>query len=208
MPIKINGFEVPNEAISREAERLFEEVRKNMPWLDETAARFQSEDLAKDRIIEHRLLFEESQRSIPELTTAELETEFAQITKAHGGEKKFLEKFKLQANQIPRVKAEIQQDVRMNTLIRQLNEQVVQPTEEDIQNYYDSHTKQFTGKDQYKAAHIVLHTNQGQDPVAAKAKAEECLARLVAGTATFEELADEVSDCPGKGGDLGWFAEG
>ncbi len=61
--------------------------------------------------------------------------------------------------------------------------------------------------DEYKAAHIVYHTNNGQDPEEAKAKADDALARLQKGE-SFEKIADEESDCPGNGGNLGWFAEG
>ncbi|MEM9157808.1 MAG: peptidylprolyl isomerase [Verrucomicrobiota bacterium] len=208
MPISINGFTVPDEAIQREAERMLKEVQQNMPWLDENAARFQAEDIAKDRIIEHRLLFEEAQASIPDSTTEELNAIFEDVAKRHGGEKKFLKKYELQANQIPGVKKELEQEAKLDRLLAQLNSKVSEPTDQEIESFYHSNAKHFTSPDQYKASHIVLHTNQGQDPVEAKAKAEDCLASLESDAATFEQLADEVSDCPGKGGDLGWFPAG
>ena len=93
MSLTINGFKVGKDAILQEAQRLTEEVNQQFPWLDPIARRLQAEDMAKDRIIEHRLLFEESRKQIQKLTTDEVESEFNQIAKTHGGEKGFLKKF-------------------------------------------------------------------------------------------------------------------
>jgi len=89
MSLTINGFKVGKDAILQEAQRLTEEVNQQFPWLDPIARKLQAEDMAKDRIIEHRLLFEESRKQIEELTTDEVESEFNQIAKKHGGRKRF-----------------------------------------------------------------------------------------------------------------------
>lgn len=208
MALVVNGFEIADAAIQREAERLLKEVQQTMPWLDPQGAKLQAQDMARDRIVEHRLLYEEAQRSIEEPTTEELQAEYDKVVKRHGGEAKFLKQFKMTSSQVPSVKKEIAQDLKMQRYLAQLNRQVPQPTEAEARAHFEQNAKRYTTPDRYKASHIVLHTNQGQEPEAAKAKAEECLRRLNAGEATFEELADEVSDCPGKGGDLGWFDEG
>ncbi|MEC7907293.1 MAG: peptidylprolyl isomerase [Verrucomicrobiota bacterium] len=171
------------------------------------AQKLQAEDLAKERIIEHQLLFEKSQRKLPDLAREEVEEEFKRFTKGHGGEKGFLQKFKIRKSDLPKVKQEMADDLRFRKYIQSIYQQLPEVTEEQIQSEYEKSKASFKRPDEYKAAHIVYHTNNGQDSEEAKAKADDALARLQKGE-SFEKIADEESDGPGNGGDLGWFAEG
>ncbi len=207
MPLTINGFKVAKEAIQQEVQRLAEEVNQQFPWLDPIAKKLQAEDMAKDRIIEHRLLFEESRKQIQDPTTDEVESEFRQIAKKHGGEKGFLKKFKISPGDLPNVKKEIADDMRFQRYIDSLNQQVPPVPDEEVAAIFQHNEQNYRAADQFKASHIVYHTNNGQDRNEAKRKAQDALTRLQSGE-PFEKIADEDSDCPGKGGDLGWFAEG
>ncbi len=207
MPVRVNGFEIPEEAIKREAERMSRDVAERFPWLDPTAQKLQAEDMAKDRFIEHRLLFEEAQSAIQNLNTEEVEKEFEKVAKRYGGKSGFLKEFKLEEKQLSGVKREIEEDIKFRRYVDSLNQNLDTPSESETQAFYEENRKRFESPNQYKAAHIVFHTDKGQDADEAKRKAEETLALLQNGE-SFEELADKVSDCPGKGGDLGWFPDG
>lgn len=207
MGLTVNGTRIEDAEIREEAGRLAEEVARNFPWLDPVAQKLQAEDLAKERIIEHQLLFEKSQRKLPELASEEVKEEFKRFTKRHGGEKGFLQKFKIRKSDLPKVKQDMADDLRFRKYIQSIYQQLPQVTEEQIQSEYENSKASFKRPDEYRAAHIVYHTNNGQDPEEAKAKAEGDLARLQKGE-SFAKIADEESDCPGNGGDLGWFAEG
>ena len=207
MSLTINGFKVGKDAILQEAQRLAEEVNQQFPWLDPIARKLQAEDMAKDRIIEHRLLFEESRKQIQELTKDEVESEFKQIAKQHGGEKGFLKKFSISQSDLPNVKLEIADDVRFQRFMDALNQQVPSVPEEEVAAIFQHNEQAYRAVDQFKASHIVYHTNNGQDRSEAEKKAQDALIRLQSGEA-LEKIADEDSDCPGQGGDLGWFAEG
>ena len=207
MGLTVNGTRIEDAEIREEAGRLAEEVARNFPWLDPVAQKLQAEDLAKERIIEHQLLFEKSQRKLPELASEEVKEEFKRFTKRHGGEKGFLQKFKIRKSDLPKVKQDMADDLRFRKYIQSIYQQLPQVTEEQIQSEYENSKASFKRPDEYKAAHIVYHTNNGQDPEEAKAKAEGALVRLQKGE-SFAKIADEESDCPGNGGDLGWFAEG
>ena len=206
MPLEINGFTISDEAIQQEAQRLAPEVQQRFPWLDPVAQKLQAEDFAKDRFIEHRLLWEEAQ-SVQQLEDDDINAEYQGVVKRNGGEKKFLKKFNIDPKNIPHVKREIADDLRFQRFLDGLRQQVAAPTDDELTARYEKDKKQFKHPDQYKAAHIVFHTNDGQDPVEARTKIEAAQARLQAGE-SFEAIADEDSDCPGKGGDLGWFPEG
>ncbi|MDG2253931.1 MAG: peptidylprolyl isomerase [Opitutaceae bacterium] len=207
MVLTINGFSISDEAVQREVERIAPEVQKQFPWFDQTALKLQAEDMAKDRFIEHRLLFEAAQNQIQDLANEAIDAEYDKIAKKHGGENKFLKTFNIAPENVPHVKQEIADDLRFQSFLDQLRQQVAEPTEEELKARYEKEEAQFKHPDQYKAAHIVFHTNEGQDPEEAKRKINDAKRRLDAGE-SFDAIADEDSDCPGKGGDLGWFPEG
>ncbi len=74
-------------------------------------------------------------------------------------------------------------------------------TEEDVAEYFDSHSDEFTDPAQIKASHILVE-NEDQ--------AIEILAELEGEKLTFEEAAKEYSKGPSaeKGGELGFFSKG
>jgi len=207
MAITIDGFTISDEAIRSETGRMLQGVQQEYAWMDDTAQRLQAQDMAKTRLIEHHLLFAEAQREIQDLTTEEIETEFASVAKRYGGKKKFMEKFKLADIDLPMVKREIADDMRFHRYLKQLDAGVAEPLEEAALAYYEKNQSEFRIPDQYKAAHIVFHTNQGQVLADQETKARDALRRLKEGE-SFAKIADEDSDCPGKGGDLGWFPKG
>ena len=86
MGLTVNGTRIEDAEIREEAGRLAEEVARNFPWLDPVAQKLQAEDLAKERIIEHQLLFEKSPRKLPKVASEEGKEEFKRVTKRHGGE--------------------------------------------------------------------------------------------------------------------------
>jgi peptidyl-prolyl cis-trans isomerase D len=90
---------------------------------------------------------------------------------------------------------------------------VPQPTNQEIQQYFNAHQSEYTVPDQARARHILIKLAPNADPKAdaeAKAKAEGILKQIQAG-GNFEELAKKNSDDPGskdKGGELGFARRG
>jgi peptidyl-prolyl cis-trans isomerase D len=94
----------------------------------------------------------------------------------------------------------------------------VQVTQADLQAYYRDHQDQYRVPEQVQVRHILVKTplpgpnGKADDNAvkAAKAKADDILAKLKAG-GDFAELAKKNSDDPGsaaKGGELGWINRG
>jgi peptidyl-prolyl cis-trans isomerase D len=84
-----------------------------------------------------------------------------------------------------------------------------QPTQQQIQAYYNQHQSEFQTPEQARSRHILISVPAGADAktdAAARAKAEDVLKQLQAG-GDWNALAKKYSDDPGskdKGGELGF----
>jgi peptidyl-prolyl cis-trans isomerase D len=90
---------------------------------------------------------------------------------------------------------------------------VQQPTQQEIQAYYNAHKSEYSVPEQAKARHILIQLPPNADTkadAAARAKAEDVLKQLQKG-ASWTELAKKDSDDPGSkdnGGELGFARRG
>jgi len=93
-------------------------------------------------------------------------------------------------------------------LMRQIRSAII-VNEDEIQKYYESHRDKFQRIPEAQIRHIFIEVPPGGDEAAAKAKAEEALAKVQAGT-DFGEIAKQYSDGPtrDKGGELGAIHKG
>ena len=84
---------------------------------------------------------------------------------------------------------------------------VRRPTRKEIDLYYKTHRSQFFAPERVHVLQIVKNVELSSDRISAELAISDALLRLQAGEA-FPKVADELSDCPGNGGDLGWFPRG
>ncbi len=90
---------------------------------------------------------------------------------------------------------------------------VQQPTQQDIESYYNAHQADYQQPEQAKARHILISVAPNADAktdAAAKAKAETVQKQLQNG-GNWNELAKKYSEDPGSkdsGGELGFFKRG
>ena len=90
---------------------------------------------------------------------------------------------------------------------------VQQPTQQEIEAYYNAHKAEYSVPEQAKSRHILIQVAQGADAktdAAAKAKAEGILKQIQSG-GNFADLAKKNSDDPGSkdsGGELGFAQRG
>ena len=88
-----------------------------------------------------------------------------------------------------------------------------QPSQQEIQAYFQAHQSEYTVPDQAKSRHILIKVEAGADAktdAAAKAKAQGILKQLQAG-GNWADLAKKNSDDPGSkdlGGELGFAQKG
>ena len=96
---------------------------------------------------------------------------------------------------------------KLERLMARVTEAASPPRRKDVVAYYLKNRESFNSAECVHAAHIVKNVDEQNTEDAARAGIEKAREELAKGR-PFAEVADELSDCPGKGGDLGVFGHG
>jgi parvulin-like peptidyl-prolyl isomerase len=88
-----------------------------------------------------------------------------------------------------------------------INAQVPPPTRNEVVDFYNTHRANFRSPKSFHASHIVKNVDEQHSEADALSSIKAAQSELSRGAA-FEDIADRFSDCPGNGGDLGWFNSG
>lgn len=110
--------------------------------------------------------------------------------------KQGLDKDEAYLKEVERSNENLLKQFAINKLLKE-----VSVSDEDLQEYYDSHKEHFQKPMTFTASHILVEDEE---------KANEIKGKLTGGEVEFEDAAKEYSSCPSKdqGGKLGTFQEG
>jgi parvulin-like peptidyl-prolyl isomerase len=89
-------------------------------------------------------------------------------------------------------------------LVDAIRAKVARPKPKEIAAFYHQFSDLFHTPELIRAAHIVKNVDETASEAQAEAAIRQIEKELHAGS-DFGELADKQSDCPGQGGDLGFF---
>ena len=97
--------------------------------------------------------------------------------------------------------------LRQERLVARITSQAAPPRHKDIVAYYLKQKDTFHEPERIRAAHIVRNVDEHNTEQSALAAIEKAQGELAKGR-PFGEVADEMSDCPGKGGEMEIFTRG
>jgi parvulin-like peptidyl-prolyl isomerase len=103
--------------------------------------------------------------------------------------------------------AEAELQFRIERLAIRHAGRIAPPRNKDVVDYYRHHRDRMAIPESVRAAHIIKNVDQTNPEEAALASIRAAEEKIKAGE-SFDKVADELSDCPGRGGDLGWFPRG
>lgn len=209
MPLTVNGERVEDEVIEREVQSLrrhFEQMtpeQREAQGLDPVEMEKRWWDWARENVIERTLLRQEAQKDTEPIPAEAVEKALEKIKQRHGGE----DRFQLTHASGEAIRDDIETRIRLDRLIGKITQKVGVPKNKEIAEFYRKNKDRFRLPEMVRAAHIVKHVNEQTDEETARAAIETVEEELRQG-AKFEELTDKYSDCPGNGGDLGYFPRG
>ena len=209
MGLTVNGEIVPDAALAAEADSLLarfqqlsEDQRRQYGFTDETMRR-KATEWARENVIERTLMRQAAFEDTEPIPDDVFEKAVENMYKRFGGKDKFQESGITEEG----VRQEAEATIRLDRLVGRITSRIKEAKTKEAAEYYRKHKEQFQVGETVRAAHIVKHVNEDVTKEQAREAIDALKAELDSG-AEFEELADRSSDCPGNGGDLGWFGRG
>jgi parvulin-like peptidyl-prolyl isomerase len=202
MPLSVNGEIIDESLVRQEAAALRPRMFEAMSGEDPIALEMRVKEWARENVIE-RVLLRQTAAAEPEPVDPELlERAIEQVREQTPGQTGCV--FPTQEDEL---KKEVESQLRVDRLIERLTTKVSPPRHKDVVEYYRKNKESWMAPESVHASHIVVNADDKPDEAVARTAIEEAQAELRAGTA-FSDVADKRSDCPGRGGDLGWFHRG
>ncbi len=206
MSLKVNEHLIPDWAIERQAQSIFEQVAKTMPGKPREVIQIAAIDLARERMIDQSLMGQESQKREYSIDPDEVNLGMKKWISQNGGKKAFSKgKHPVIKNQAD-LKKEITSQLQFNRLLEE--ESTCEPvTEEEARKYYDSRPDLFETEILFTASHILKTAETDEDFSLAETKINDLRSRILAGE-DFVEVARAESDDSQNDGHLGTFGKG
>jgi len=206
MSIKINDQIIPDWAIERQAEALFENVAKGMPGKPREIIMISALDLAKERLIDQALMAQESRRRKYKVDSVELQKKIKLWMKQNGGKKAFAKINNPMIKNHDDLKRELSDQMRFNQLLE--DESKCEPvSEKDALKYYEDRPELFRTEEMLAASHVLKMAKTDVEFEKALEDVKVLRERLLTGE-DFTELVRAESDDKGNDGNLGTFGKG
>jgi parvulin-like peptidyl-prolyl isomerase len=201
MPLTVNGQFIDDELIRNEAAALKERMRAEMPG-DELELELRAREWARENVVE-RVLLQQAARQDPAAVPAEVIASAMERVRAQSPNQGSC----LQPKDEELMREQVETELRLQRLLAQVTEKAPRPNSKEITAQYQRMKEALGTPEMVHAAHIVKNVDETKTEEAAEQEIRDIQNRLKNG-AKFAEVADESSDCPGRGGDLGLFARG
>lgn len=167
----------------------------------------QLREWARENVIERVLLQQAAQKNPVPIPEAEINKALKKRIEESGGEEKFYQNIGLTGADEAKVKADIALQLRVERLLNDLCKNLPAPSTHQAQKYYHENIENYRTPEQVRAAHILKNVDAQTSPEQAEQAILDIQKKLESGQ-KFEAMADQFSDCPGNGGDLGYFPRG
>lgn len=202
MPLIVNGETIDDSVVRQEANGLRPRMREAMPEEDPIVLEARVREWARENVIE-RVLLRQAAMGDPEPVAPDaLDRAVDQLRAQTPGQSGCI-----LPNGAEDLRAEVEAQLRLERLTTRLTGKTSPPRNKDITEYYRKHRDHFFAPELIHAAHIVKNVDEKTTEEAALEILRGVQRDLREG-ADFAELADKYSDCPGRGGDLGFFGRG
>jgi parvulin-like peptidyl-prolyl isomerase len=180
--LRVNNELVEEEVIRDEIRNLRLRLAEAMPQEHPATIEARAKEWARENVIE-RVLLRQAALADPEPVPANV------IEKTGGNA------------------AEAELRFRIERLALRHAGRIAPPRNKDVVDYYRQHRETMAIPEAVRAAHVVKNVDEKTTEEQALTAIRGVEERIKAGE-SFETVADELSDCPGNGGDLGWFPRG
>ena len=210
MALLVNEEYVADETIQREIASLRQRFQKMTPeqqqaqGIDPRQLEQRWPEWARENVIEQVLLQQEARKDTSPVPPEAIESARRQLAKKESHTPDAFQHF---YGDTLSPEGNIETRIRLDRLLDSITAKVATPKTKEAAEFYRKNKEQFRTPEMVRAAHIVKNVDEKTDADTARAAMKQVEEKMRAG-ASFEELADAHSDCPGNGGALGFFPRG
>lgn len=200
MTLFVNDEKIETSTIEAEANRLrphYQSVFKEQKPEEQEKQLFQ---WAKENVIERTLLLQLARSDGRQISSELINSKFEEWKKENNSDE-------LSEDDEKEVRKELELQLRVERIIEEYCEDIPAPSTDQARNYYIANREHFYTQEQIRAAHIVKHVDESTDEKTAHEEIKK-VQQEIKESKNFEMIADKHSDCPGNGGDLGYFTRG
>jgi len=194
MPVFVNGQRIDEKEIQAELERLRPHYERTFSEQTPEQQKKQLLEWSTENVIERTLLQQYADERSSAVEAREVDAAFEDFLKQHPD---------LQDADKKKIKLQLTIEKILDEVCKDLPE----PSEQEVEKFYQSNKEQFTSPERIKVSHIVKHINWQADEQNARETIEKAFNEIKAGT-PFELVVTKYSDCPERGGDLGYIKRG
>ncbi len=203
----VNDERIDEKEVQAEANRLRPQYERHFQDMAPDAREAQLLEWSRENIVERALMRQAALRDLPPIDPEETKKELEAAAKRQGGKEKLFEALGVGPDDEEKALSDLERHMRAERLARQIQDAAPEPEEAAMLAFYNENKEQFMAPEMVRAAHIVKHPNDGEDPQKVEKKMRKLREELAKG-ADFAQAAARNSDCPDNGGDLGYFPRG
>lgn len=206
MAIKVNEHLIPDWAIERQAQTMFEQVAKSMPDKPREVVQLAALDLARDRMVDQALMAQESQNREYVIDAEEVNFGMKKWISQNGGKKAFSKGKHPVIKTEDDLRKEITSQIQFNRLLEEesTSEKI---SESEAKKYYDARPDLFETEVLLTASHILKMAKTEEE----FARAEEQIIKIrkkIEDGDPFIDMIKKESDDSQNDGHLGTFGKG
>ncbi len=212
MALRVNGEEIPEEAVQYELNRLVQFYSAHMS-ADQVKNQMDAlKKRAREQAIGAKLLMEQAQKLDAPVPAEMVDDKLAAIVESCGGDEKFKDTLERQGITEDQLRVSVERGCRVDILVEQVTADMSDPTEEEMREHFDTHAHEYVQEPRAQAQHILVKpaSDGDADRETARSRLLE-IGQQVTDGADFGDMAAAHSECPsGKrsAGSLGWFGRG
>lgn len=206
MALYVNGEKIDEKSIQDEMERLRPEHERVFEQMPSAERENQLAEWSRENVIEGVLLRQEAARQSA-VDPKEIDEALHAIIEQQGGRAAFDQFLSSNALTEEQLRRDVEKQIQGRRYLQKIEAQAKEPSDKQVRSFYEENKARFMMPEMMRAAHIVKHTKPDRDSEQLKLEVFAVLAKLHQGE-DFSKLAQLHSDCPDRGGDLGWFSQG
>jgi peptidyl-prolyl cis-trans isomerase SurA len=209
----VNGDVITSRELDRAAAPFLVDADQLPPGPDRDRARVGVLKSALDELVADHLFAQQVKALDLEVSDAQVDAQVAAIKQQNGfDDEQLVRALASQDMDLAGYRDRIRRQLQNFALLQYKVGNRVKVSDQELQNYYNTHPQEFGGADELHVLHIFLSLPEKAPPgeVRRVQEAGEKVLQQLEGGANFAQLARDVSQGPSasEGGDLGWLRRG